>query len=226
MEKGLLKKLLDEGLSLAEIARRHGLDSSTVGKMAKRWALEPAGRSKYAPAKIDIDELRRLLAAEASERSLAEHFGVSPTTVRKHLARNGLTTVHADGLRRHRLSQGPTARQREMSCRRHGRTLFQLQGRGSYRCLVCRAEAVARRRRKVKRILVEEAGGACIICGYSRCVRALHFHHREPEAKSFALSGRGYTRGIDTLRVEASKCALLCSNCHAEVEGGITRLPN
>ena len=89
----------------------------------------------------------------------------------------------------------------------------------------CRAEAVVRRRRKVKEILVVDAGGACVLCGYDRCVRALHFHHRKPEVKAFALSGRGYTRGIESLRVEAGKCVLLCSNCHAEVEGGVTPLP-
>jgi hypothetical protein len=84
---------------------------------------------------------------------------------------------------------------------------------------------VQRRRRKVKRILVEEAGGRCLICGYDRHPAALHFHHLDRTEKSFGLSRRGITRSIEALRAEARKCVLLCSNCHAEVEAGVTSLP-
>ena len=84
----------------------------------------------------------------------------------------------------------------------------------------CRAEAVARRRRKVKRILVAEAGGRCALCGYDRCHAALELHHLDPASKSFGIAGKGFTRSIDQLRAEASKCILLCANCHAEVEVG------
>jgi hypothetical protein len=76
------------------------------------------------------------------------------------------------------------------------------------------------RRRKVKAILVQEAGGACLLCGYNRYIGALHFHHRDPEDKAFGVSGLGVTRSIERARAEANKCVLLCSNCHAEVENG------
>jgi hypothetical protein len=76
----------------------------------------------------------------------------------------------------------------------------------------------------VKQILVDEAGGACTLCGYSRCVAALQFHHLDPGAKSFSVSMRGVTRSLETARLEAKKCVLLCSNCHAEVEAGFTDL--
>jgi hypothetical protein len=88
----------------------------------------------------------------------------------------------------------------------------------------CRWEAVARRRRKVKATLVREAGGECRQCGYSRCVEALHFHHVDPATKIFSIGSRGLTRSLDVLRTEAAKCALLCANCHAEVEAGIVTL--
>ncbi len=39
------------------------------------------------------------------------------------------------------------------------------------------------------------------------------------------LSARGVAYAIDTLRLEASKCVLLCANCHAEVENRVTMLP-
>jgi hypothetical protein len=77
----------------------------------------------------------------------------------------------------------------------------------------------------VKRLLVAEAGGQCLLCAYDRCPEAMHFHHPDPELKEFPVSNRGSTIGIDTLRAEARKCKLLCANCHAEVEAGIASLP-
>jgi 5-methylcytosine-specific restriction endonuclease McrA len=76
----------------------------------------------------------------------------------------------------------------------------------------------------VKRILVAEAGGACQLCGYDRCIAALEFHHRDPREKSFALSQRGVARSLEKARAEAAKCVLLCANCHSEVEAGIRLL--
>jgi hypothetical protein len=112
----------------------------------------------------------------------------------------------------------------ERICRRHGSTRFILEGRGYYRCTKCRQERVAERRRRVKEILVAESGGRCSVCGYDRYVGALAFHHLDPSRKEFGLSLRGLTRGIAQLRSEARKCVLLCHNCHAEVEAGLTSL--
>ena len=72
----------------------------------------------------------------------------------------------------------------------------------------------------MKQILVQEAGGACSICGYSRAMRALHFHHLNPAEKQLEVNAKGAALSLDTLRAEARKCILLCSNCHAEVEDG------
>jgi hypothetical protein len=89
----------------------------------------------------------------------------------------------------------------------------------------CRSEAVARRRRKVKAILVHEAGGSCCICGYDRNMRALHFHHLEPSLKRHEMNAKGVAMALEKLRAEAQKCVLLCSNCHAEVEDGMAFVP-
>jgi hypothetical protein len=80
------------------------------------------------------------------------------------------------------------------------------------------------RRRAVKAILVAEAGGACQICGYDRCLRALEFHHRDPGEKEFGIGRYGHTRSLARARAEVAKCVLLCSNCHMEVEDGLTSL--
>jgi hypothetical protein len=95
---------------------------------------------------------------------------------------------------------------------------------GRYRCKRCRIEAVSARRRRVKQILVREAGGACRLCGYSRYAGALQFHHVDPTKKMFALSSRGLARSLAKARQEVVKCVLLCANCHAEVEAGIASI--
>jgi len=100
-----------------------------------------------------------------------------------------------------------------------------LEKAGRLRCKRCRSDAVAESRREQKRILVEEAGGACLICGYNRCLAALQFHHRDRKTKLFALSRQGVTRSLDEARTEAQKCDLLCSNCHTEVENGVAEVP-
>lgn len=112
-----------------------------------------------------------------------------------------------------------------LECRVHGVTEFVRRPDGVMRCKRCRSEAVSKRRRRVKAILIAEAGGACVLCGYARSVRALEFHHLDPAEKLFGLSAQGLARSIDTMRAEARKCILLCSNCHAEVEDGLVSVP-
>jgi 5-methylcytosine-specific restriction endonuclease McrA len=109
-------------------------------------------------------------------------------------------------------------------CKTHGITYFILEGRGYYRCKACRKERVAQWRRRAKLRLVAEAGGKCVLCGYDRYPGALHFHHVDPAQKRFGLGARGRARAIASLREEAAKCVLLCSNCHAEVEWGMVKL--
>ena len=102
----------------------------------------------------------------------------------------------------------------------HGATTFIRRGDGAWRCLKCRSAAVSERRRHVKRVLVEEAGGCCTQCGYAGSLAALQFHHVDPATKRFAIAARGVTRSLATAREEAAKCVLICANCHAEVEAG------
>jgi hypothetical protein len=111
-------------------------------------------------------------------------------------------------------------------CREHGWTAFVRTGaEGRYRCNRCNSEAVAARRRRIKEILVEEAGGSCVLCGFREYIGALQFHHRNPTEKAFSLSRQGVTRKLSAARAEARKCVLLCANCHAMVEAGLLSVP-
>ena len=110
-------------------------------------------------------------------------------------------------------------------CGIHGETEFVYRSDGGLRCKRCRCDAVVKRRRRVKQILVEEAGGRCVICGYDRYVGGLAFHHLDRATKVTGLAQKGTAVSIKRLREEAQKCVLLCHNCHAEVEAGLAELP-
>jgi hypothetical protein len=166
---------------------------------------------------MDRDELQEMVANGLTVRQIAAQTGKGYSTIRYWLAKHGLETLHRGPGRASRL--GVNAR----VGKRHGAVPFATDTHGT-RCSKCRSEGVSSRRRRVKQTLVDEAGGCCAVCGYDRYAGALQFHHLDPSKKSFALSLRGLTRSIERLREEAAKCRLVCANCHAEIEGGITRL--
>ena len=69
-----------------------------------------------------------------------------------------------------------------------------------------------------KKQLIEMKGGSCEICGYSRNIAALCFHHRDPSMKETSLDGRKLSNSSwERILQEASKCILLCHNCHMEI---------
>lgn len=111
-------------------------------------------------------------------------------------------------------------------CTKHGLTQHYIDSSGRVRCMKCRVEAVQRRRDKIKQLAVEYKGGKCAICGYSKYIGALEFHHLEPEQKDFSIGSKGYTRGIETVKRELDKCILVCANCHREIHAGLINLEN
>jgi len=167
----------------------------------------------------------------ANSSTTASRSGRSPRswacrTPRYWLAKHGITTPRARRLAETAPARRAGAETTEAEWPTHGVTTFVRRGTDGFRCRLCRTGAVQRRRCEIKRILVAEAGGACALCGYDRTLGGLHFHHRDPAQKAFALSRQGVTRSLDAARAEAAKCVLLCSNCHAEVEAGDLQLPS
>jgi hypothetical protein len=105
----------------------------------------------------------------------------------------------------------------ERECKIHGMTKHSKRSEGKgYMCNKCSSEAVSRRRKLVKIKAVNYKGGKCLVCGYNRCIRALHFHHLDPSQKDFAISSDGSTRSWEEIRKELDKCIMLCGNCHSE----------
>lgn len=86
-------------------------------------------------------------------------------------------------------------------------------------------QAVKKRRKKIRTMAIDYKGGRCTICGYNKCIKALEFHHIDPNGKDFGISSKGYTRSWKKVQAEIDKCILICANCHREVHDGITQLP-
>jgi len=229
MDRQSLELLLGQGLSIERIAHRFGKDPSTVSYWVKKHGLKSQYADRHAPkGGLDRERLEELVASGMTTAEIAAAVGRSKGTVRHWLGRYNLATHHARG----RAARVTARAAKEaglvtvtMTCIHHGETEFFLEGRGYYRCKRCRSDAVTRRRRKVKEILVAEAGGRCSICGYSACIGALEFHHVDPSKKRLGVSYGGLAHALETLRAEAAKCMLLCANCHAEVENGVAVLP-
>jgi transposase len=229
VEKQSLEVLLGLGLSVEEIGKRFRKDPSTVSYWLQRHGLTPArGDEQPTRSGIPRDRLEDLVERGMTIAEIAAEVGRSKSTVRLWLARYGFRTKNKVGPRHTGASvEGRSTGRREivMSCIHHGETAFVLEGRGYYRCKRCRADRVAARRRKAKATLVQEAGGRCVICGYDRHPAALEFHHLDRSQKRLTLSRNGAALSLDAMRAEAAKCVLLCSNCHAEVEAGVTTIP-
>ncbi len=225
MDKRFLEDCLAKGMSLPQIGKLTGKDPSTVGYWVEKHGLTANGARKYAARGGIVEEVLEIAVEEGMTLGeIAAELECSVSTVRYWLTKYGFPTDAGQPKRSRKLAD-PVGTRKVMECSHHGSTEFVVEGRGYYRCVRCRSEAVAKRRRKVKRILVEEAGGCCVICGYCGSPSALEFHHLDPKQKSFPLSIRGRTSGIDKLRAEARKCILLCATCHAEVEAGDAEVP-
>jgi transposase len=81
-------------------------------------------------------------------------------------------------------------------------------------------DAVKRRYKRIKKLAVIYKGGKCEGCGYSRCLEALDFHHKNPKEKDFNISSY-QKKSWNTIKKELDKCICLCSNCHRELHAGV-----
>jgi len=182
-------------------------------------------RSHTPRGALDRATLAALIEEGLTVRQIAARVDRSPTTVRYWIRAHDLPFTTRRGRRPRTIVDITEGGALVALCPTHGAVEHGIDSRRHLRCLRCRSAAVARRRRKVKEILVAEAGGRCAICGYDRCMAALEFHHVDPARKAFQVSSNGVTRSLARARAEAQKCILLCSNCHMEVESGLQAVP-
>ncbi len=76
------------------------------------------------------------------------------------------------------------------------------------------SENAKARRLKRKQKCIDYLGGKCSQCGYSKCSRALTFHHHGNE-KTKEIS-QMIDWSWSKVKIELNKCTLLCFNCHME----------
>jgi transposase len=226
MEADWLASQLATGRSIESIAREVGRSPSTVAYWVNKHGLVSTHAPKHAArGGLARETLEPLVAAGMPIRAIADQLGVSYTTVRHWLKRYELTTPRARRLAATREARETGASTAPANCPVHGDVKLVRRGPDGFRCPACRSAAVTARRRRVKAVLVAEAGGCCVLCGYTENPAALHFHHVDPTSKSFGVGYTGVTRSLAAARAEAAKCVLLCARCHAEVEVGVKRLP-
>jgi transposase-like protein len=225
VEREWLEQRLASGASIEAIAREVDRDPSTVSYWARKHGLTSSHAARHAArGPIERELLAEIVSCELSIRDIADVFERSPTTIRHWLRRHGLESGPSRRRAAIAAADREGLRELELVCASHGTTRHVRRADG-FRCARCEAARVVAWRRKLKRILVEEAGGSCTLCGFAECMAALQFHHVDPATKSFALSREGVTRSLARAREEARKCVLLCANCHAKVEAGLAQLP-
>ena len=83
---------------------------------------------------------------------------------------------------------------------------------GSVYCRECTNSSTVERMNLFKSKCVDYKGGCCQNCGYNR----------DPTSKDFTIAHMRSYSFDDIVKFELDKCVLLCSNCHREVENGIT----
>lgn len=89
-------------------------------------------------------------------------------------------------------------------------------------CYDCMPDGQQLRRGDFLAKIKETRGGACIKCGYNRCMKALEFHHVDPSLKNFTISNDHFK--LKDAVEESKKCILICSNCHKEFHDGMWKL--
>jgi len=226
MDRESLALLLAQGVSVEEIGRRFNRHPSTIADWMAKFGLDAPGRDKHAAkGGIERERLEQLVAAGMTTREIAAEVEMSQATVRHWLGKYRLRTQQSERRQQARAGGAAGLATLVRNCPTHGETEFVIDYSGCYRCRKCRVDQVTRRRRRLKEVLAQEAGGRCAVCGYDNYIGALEFHHLDPADKTLSIAGYGTAVSIDVLRREAKKCVLLCSNCHAEVEAGLVAIP-
>jgi len=225
MDRAELEEFLAQGLSLNQIGARVARHPSTVAYWVQTHGLVANGAKHARRTNIDPDLLKALADEGLPARAISERLGVSQSTVNRLLLRQGIRR-RAQSRRDAALAARERGATRfQSTCKTHGVTDFLAFPDGGSRCAKCNTDAVSRRRRNIKAILVAEAGGRCVACGFDAHPAALQFHHLDPTTKAHGVAESGATRSIARARKEAAKCILLCANCHAAVGVGAITLP-
>ncbi len=187
MERDWLAARLDAGDSIEAIAREVARDPSTVAYWVNKHGLRSPHAARHARrGGLTREQLEPLVERGLTIRQIAEELDRSSATVRHWLKRHGLKTQVAQRVRR----DGSTAPEVIRDCPRHGWTWFRRLGAQThYRCAQCVIDAVVDARRRVRTILIDEAGGRCLLA-------------------AMTATRRLFSSTTSTARPRSSRCAM------------------
>ncbi len=80
-------------------------------------------------------------------------------------------------------------------------------------CMKCHAVYINRYRLEKRRKAIEHLGDKCADCGKTYPAPCYDFHHKDEKEVCVSILIRN-NRKLETILNEASKCELLCANCH------------
>jgi hypothetical protein len=101
-----------------------------------------------------------------------------------------------------------------MECKKCSAPLDKNKLKGNL-CMCCHYQETKKRRRAKRKAAIEHLGGKCIDCGHKYPEAVYDFHHIDPTQKDGHVSVLiGSNVKLERILNEASKCELLCSNCH------------
>ena len=161
--------------------------------------------------------MKQLIDKGLSQREIANYFNVSQCKVRYWLRKYGLATNNLPYNKRRFVAKCSCGEENESEFYRRSDT-----GEFQSRCKSCTNQRLIERARKNKQEMVGYKGGKCVVCGYSKCIAALEFHHRDSKEKDPNFKSIK-NWNLKRARSELDKCDLLCCRCHREKHAELSR---
>lgn len=150
---------------------------------------------------MNIEQLKVYMNDGLSIKDISVLTDTSYSTIRYYFKKYGL------------LPNPHTKKHQCIHCNEQDVTQF--YGKNKEVCKPCFNRLSVQRWNAQKQKAVEYKGGKCVYCGYSKCLSALEFHHRDPSEKEFAWDMMR-KQAWDKVVTELDKCDLVCANCHRE----------
>lgn len=151
-----------------------------------------------------INKIKELLNSGNTITEVAASIGVTYDVVRHQMRKHNVVSTA-----KRRYTKGAYL----CKCGEANPTNF--YGNRKSECKNCHNKKTHDTQKANKKWAVQYKGGECEICGYSKSINALQFHHKTSSSKDpnySTMSSWGKAR----MKTELHKCQLLCANCHAE----------
>lgn len=200
--KNEIQNLINLGISRRHILKKLSISSFTLSKLFPKEKSEKG---------INIIELRNQGKTLTEIKSIT---GYSKSTISKYIEQSN---VIKPLIKKNKLQQFSEKKRIKNKIKKEkSKSQGSINGKRN----------LSLRKRK-KQFLISAAGSSCQVCGYQKCSDALSFHHKDELDKHFSISGSNLSSHCITRLVEeASKCVLLCFNCHMEVHANLLDVSN